>query len=177
VAKTAFTAEEARVYAALSAHYAAMRDGTAAAKPHVREVTPLRAFIDQAQGKAPAATVGRGDDVRMSAGYLRLSERERADLGSASPMVAAFAERTLRGYVEADPERDPVAAHFIERAKAAPRSTPQPTTRTLPVKEEAWIRASHENLTPGRETQDRWAELEAQIVEERAAAAAEEEAE
>ena len=137
---------------------------------------PLTRYVSEAIYGEPAETVDRSDDPAMSAGWLRLTDRQREDCESHIQQIKQAAQRLLRSYVEADPERDPVAAHFIELAKAAPRSTPPPTTRTLPVAEEAWIRARDEERPYGSSINDRAHELEAVIVEERRAAAEEEEA-
>jgi hypothetical protein len=177
----ATTKQEAAVNARLDAFMSGQRQkaerGEETGSAWRPVVDPLGRFISGALG-SPAETVDRSDDPAMSAGYLRLTDREREDLGSASPMVAAGAQATLRRYVEAstDPDSigyDPVAAHYLAMAKAAPRSTPPPTSRTPEA--EAWSRVSAE---PGRDrmqTLDRVAELEAEIIAERAAA--EEEAE
>jgi hypothetical protein len=144
--------------------------------PYVKEVSPLRAFVDQAMGKAPAETVD-GSDPKLSGAWLRLSARERQDCDSPNAATRAYAQRVLRSYVEADPASDPVAAHFLEAAKAAPRSAPERSSRT--VESEAWERVSAEPKPWGTEaetkmwTLDRVAELEAEITEERAAAAEE----
>ena len=87
-------------------------------------------------------------------------------------MVAAGAQATLRRYVEADPESDPVARFYLDQAKSAPRSAPERSSRTPEA--EAWSLVSQEPERDRMQTLDRVAELEAEIIAERAAAAEEE---
>jgi hypothetical protein len=171
----AMTTQEARQNARLDSFMSGQRQkrdrGEETSTAWRPPVDPLMRYIGTALGAA-AETIDRTDDPAMSAGYLRLTDSERADLGSASPLVAKLAEQKLRSYVEA-PADDPVARFYLEQAKAAPRSAPERSSRTPEA--EAWSRVSAE---PGRDrmqTLDRVAELEAEIIAERAAA--EEEAE
>lgn len=142
---------------------------------------PLARFAAEVYG-APAEVVDRGDDPAMSGAWLRLDDRTRQDCESPIPQIKQAAQKLLRQYAEAvtDPGKtkyDPIAAHFLEMARAAPRSAPPVTTPTMPVAEEAWIRARDEDRPYGSSINDRAHELEAEIIAERAAAAAEEEAE
>jgi len=131
-------------------------------------VDPLTRYIGTALG-SPAEAVDRGDE-RMAAGWMRLTDRQREDFGSPVAMVKAAATNLLASYVDADPERDPVARFYLDQAKAAPRSAPPTTTPTMPVAEEAWIRARDEDRPYGASIADRAHELEAEIIAERAAA-------
>jgi hypothetical protein len=176
----ATTDQEARQNARLDAFMHGQRQkaerGEETATAWRPPVDPLLRYVSVATG-SPAEIVDRGDDPAMSAGWLRLTDREREDCDSPSPFVKAQAQAVLRRYVEADPESDPVARHYVEMARNAPRSAPPTTTPPMPVAEEAWIRAGRD-LPYGASRVDRAHELEAEIAEERAAAAeaAEEEA-
>lgn len=172
-------AQNARLDAFMSGQRAKRDRGEETSTPWRAPVDPLGRFISGALG-APPETRDAGDDVRMSAGYMRLTDRERDELGSASPMVAKLAEQKLRRYASADPDNDPVAAHFVEMAAAAPRATPPYVKPTMPVEEEAWLRYRDEPRPEAAGWLHQQTRLEAltnQVIAERAAAAAEEGAE
>jgi hypothetical protein len=112
--------------ALLHGQRAKIADGTyQASREWSPPVSPLLRFIEQSYG-APAETADRGDPA-MEAGWLRLTDRQREECESPIPQIKQAAQRLLRSYVEAstDPDSigyDPVQAHFIELAKAAPQA-------------------------------------------------------
>lgn len=186
--RVARTAQEKRQDDRLEAFMRDAQTGKAQPKAYVPPADPLRRYIDQTLGTREPETVADRSTPALSAGWMRLTDREREACASPVPWIRAEAEKKLQRYADAvtDPELpgyDPVAAGFLERARNAPRTAPEPVETPQNTPEEEAIQRQRNEVNPyggmaGIEyAQARRAALYDEIVAERAAAEPEEEAE